>query len=135
MNEAKKIEYDLIRKGALKQILLKNNDILLQLLHDIICYDYELVNKFVALPMEYLNDEMWEYVEQESLIDLIEAVCGGDFNPYDDFFIMDEHECLISFTKKEYLEYIRENSRLDRIINVAFNEIPQDFLTYDLKGM
>ncbi len=130
MNEAKKIDYELIQKNALKQILLKNDGMLLQYLNDIIFYDYELLDKIAAIPMKYLSQNILGYVGKESLANLLESAYAGKFNPYDDFFLMDKYQRLLSFTKKNYLEYIRCNNRLDVVIDVIINHMPQEFLTY-----
>lgn len=130
INEAKKINYEMVQKNALKKLLLKNDKMLLQYLDDIICYDYELLDKIAGIPMEHLGEDMWEYVEKESIVDLLESAYAGKFNPYDDFFLMDKHGCLLSFKRKDYLEYIRREDRLNIVIDVLMNHIPREFLTY-----
>jgi hypothetical protein len=106
----------------LKQQLKNNDKLLLTWLDEFSDYEPSLLEDVVAYPMSCFEGEAYFLVKQHGIGWFCERLYTGKFNPYDEYFIVDKSlGDVVSFTKYEYIEWLRRDDHFNEILDVIEN--------------
>jgi len=109
-------------RDELKQELIKNDKLLVSWTDEFSEYEPSPLVGIVAMPMSCFEDDADYFIKKNGISWFCERTYTGEFSPYDDYYLL-EPVCgdILSFSKSEYLDWLRRPEHFNKIIEVIEN--------------